>query len=123
MAASDIRIVFMGTPDFALASLEALLKHGHNVCAVVTASDKPAGRGRRLKASPVKQYAIREGIPLLQPENLKDPRFISSLASYRADLFVVVAFRILPEVVWSMPEKGTINIHASLLISIFNIHH
>jgi methionyl-tRNA formyltransferase len=115
MAASDIRIVFMGTPDFALASLEALLKHGHNVCAVVTASDKPAGRGRRLKASPVKQYAIREGIPLLQPENLKDPRFISSLASYRADLFVVVAFRILPEVVWSMPEKGTINIHASLL--------
>lgn len=115
MAAPDIRIVFMGTPDFALASLEALLEHNHDVCAVVTAPDKPAGRGRKLKASPVKQYAIREGIPLLQPESLKDPRLIKELASFEADIFVVVAFRVLPEAVWAMPEKGTVNIHASLL--------
>jgi len=108
-------IVFMGTPDFAVASLEALLNAGENIAAVVTAPDKPAGRGQKLQESAVKKFALAHQLPLLQPTNLKDPAFISELASYKADLQVVVAFRMLPEVVWNMPPKGTINLHASLL--------
>ena len=112
---SVFRIVFMGTPDFAVASLRALVESGHQVVAVVTAEDKPAGRGQRLHASPVKAYAVSQGIPVLQPARLKDPQFIAELAAYQADLFVVVAFRMLPEVVWRMPRCGTLNVHGSLL--------
>lgn len=110
-----MRIVFMGTPEFAVASLEALLKAGCNVVAVVTAPDKPAGRGQKLSESAVKKYAASQGLPVLQPERLKTPEFIEELRSYKADLQVVVAFRMLPEIVWDMPPKGTINVHASLL--------
>jgi len=109
------RIIFMGTPEFAVASLDALVKAGHQVVAVVTAPDKPAGRGMKLTSSAVKQYALEHHIPVLQPEKLKNPEFIETLRSYRADLQVVVAFRMLPEVVWNMPPMGTINVHASLL--------
>lgn len=110
-----MRIIFMGTPDFAVASLAALLAAGEEVVAVITAADKPAGRGQKLQASPVKKFALENGIPVLQPEKLRDPDFLRELASYQADLQVVVAFRMLPEVVWGMPAKGTINVHASLL--------
>jgi methionyl-tRNA formyltransferase len=109
------RIVFMGTPDFAVASLKALVEHGYNVVAVVTAPDKPAGRGMQLKASEVKDYAVAQGIDVLQPEKLKNPDFINQLKSYNADLQIVVAFRMLPEMVWNMPQMGTVNVHASLL--------
>lgn len=105
----------MGTPEFAVASLDALLKAGVNVVAVVTSADKPAGRGRKLHQSAVKVYALEHGIPVLQPEKLKDPAFAEELKSYRADLQVVVAFRMLPERIWNMPPHGTINLHASLL--------
>lgn len=105
----------MGTPEFAVASLKALLEAGFTVAAVVTAPDKPAGRGQKIQESDVKIFAKNMGIPILQPEKLKDPEFISRLQSFHADLQVVVAFRMLPEVVWSMPPKGTINLHASLL--------
>lgn len=111
----DIRIVFMGTPDFAVASLSALVESGRNVVAVITAPDKPAGRGQKLQESAVKQYAVAHDIPVLQPEKLKNPEFLSELRSYRADLQVVVAFRMLPEAVWDMPPLGTINLHGSLL--------
>jgi methionyl-tRNA formyltransferase len=111
----DLRIVFLGTPDFAVASLDALLKAGGNVVAVVTAPDKPAGRGMQLQTSAVKKYAIEHRLPVLQPEKLKDPQFICDLTTYKADLQVVVAFRMLPEVVWNMPPLGTVNVHASLL--------
>ncbi len=110
-----MRVVFMGTPEFAVASLDALLKAGVNVVAVVTSADKPAGRGRKLHQSAVKVYALEHGIPVLQPEKLKDPAFAEELKSYRADLQVVVAFRMLPERIWNMPPHGTINLHASLL--------
>lgn len=110
-----MRIIFMGTPDFAVASLAALLQAGEEVVAVVTTPDKPAGRGQKMHESAVKQYAIRQGLPVLQPEKLKNPEFIAEIRSYRADLQVVVAFRMLPEVVWNMPPLGTINVHASLL--------
>lgn len=110
-----MRIIFMGTPAFAVASLEALIESGANVVAVVTAPDKPAGRGQRLNESAVKQYAVIHNIPVLQPEKLKNEDFLKELKSYQADLQVVVAFRMLPEVVWQMPAKGTINLHASLL--------
>lgn len=110
-----MRIVFMGTPEFAVASLDALIKSGANIVGVVTAPDKPAGRGQKLNESAVKQYAVAHRIPVLQPEKLKDPAFIEDLRALNADLQVVVAFRMLPEVVWGMPEKGTINLHASLL--------
>lgn len=110
-----MRIVFMGTPDFAVASLEALLAAGEHVVAVVTAPDKPAGRGRKLQQSAVKQFAVSRGLPVLQPVRLRDPEFIEELRKFQADLQVVVAFRMLPEVIWAMPEKGTINVHASLL--------
>ena len=110
-----MRIIFMGTPAFAVASLEALIESGANVVAVVTAPDKPAGRGQRLNESAVKQYSVIHNIPVLQPEKLKNEDFLKELKSYQADLQVVVAFRMLPEVVWQMPAKGTINLHASLL--------
>jgi methionyl-tRNA formyltransferase len=110
-----MRIVFMGTPDFAVASLDALVVAGFDVVAVVTAADKPAGRGQKLNESAVKKYAVEKGIPVLQPIKLKDPDFIAQLSSYQADLQVVVAFRMLPEMVWKMPAKGTVNLHASLL--------
>lgn len=110
-----MRIVFMGTPDFAVASLKALLDAGENVVAVITAPDKPAGRGQKLNKSAVKVFAEAYGLPVLQPEKLRDPQFIEELKSYNADLQVVVAFRMLPEMVWNMPPMGTINVHASLL--------
>lgn len=112
---SDCRIIYMGTPDFAVAGLRALVENGYNVVAVVTMPDKPAGRGHKVQFSPVKQYALEAGLPVLQPEKLKDPAFLETLASYHADLQIVVAFRMLPEVVWAMPRLGTFNLHASLL--------
>lgn len=105
----------MGTPDFAVESLRALVEGGYNVVAVVTMPDKPAGRGHQLQYSAVKQYALSVGLPLLQPERLKDEEFLAQLKSYNADLQIVVAFRMLPEVVWNMPRLGTFNLHASLL--------
>ncbi len=112
---TDLRIIFMGTPEFAVPSLEILVEHNFNVVAVVTAADKPQGRGNKVIPSPVKECAIKHAIPVLQPTNLKAPEFLDDLKSYTANLQVVVAFRMLPEVVWSMPEFGTINLHASLL--------
>ncbi len=109
------RIVFMGTPEFAVASLDAIVAAGMQVVAVVTAPDKPAGRGLQLQASAVKKYAVDHQIPVLQPVKLKDPAFLQSLKSYQADLQIVVAFRMLPEQVWNMPPMGTINLHGSLL--------
>lgn len=105
----------MGTPEFATASLDAINKSTHDVVAVVTAPDRPAGRGKKLRASAVKEYALEHDIPVLQPEKLRSPEFHEELRSYAPDIFVVVAFRMLPEVVWSMPPKGTFNLHASLL--------
>lgn len=110
-----MRIVFMGTPEFAVASLDALVNSQHQVVGVVTVPDKPAGRGKKLRASAVKDYALENNIPILQPEKLKDPDFINSLKERNADIFVVVAFRMLPKVVWSIPPKGCFNIHGSLL--------
>ncbi len=110
-----MRIVFMGTPDFAVASLDALVSNGFNVVSVVTAPDKPAGRGLKLSESAVKQYAISKGIPVLQPVKLKDPSFIDALKALKADIQIVVAFRMLPEIVWNMPPMGTLNVHGSLL--------
>ncbi len=108
-------IVFMGTPEFAVASLEKLYEKGFNIVAVVTAPDKPAGRGMNINESAVKKYAVSKGIKVLQPLKLKDPAFLESLKLLKADLHVVVAFRMLPEVVWNMPPMGTINLHGSLL--------
>jgi methionyl-tRNA formyltransferase len=105
----------MGTPGFAVEPLRVLLKNGYNIAAVVTAPDKPAGRGRELKPSEIKQFAIENSLPVLQPEKLRDENFVKTLKSLDADIFIVVAFRMLPEIVWSMPSKGTINLHASLL--------
>jgi methionyl-tRNA formyltransferase len=115
MASSRIRIVFMGTPEFAVASLSALVSGGYDVCAVVTAPDRPAGRGRKIRMSPVKAFALENGIMVLQPANLKDDAFIEKLRGLDATLFIVVAFRMLPEAVWNMPPLGTFNLHASLL--------
>ncbi len=111
----NLRIVFMGTPDFAVATLGALLMNGFNVVGVVTAPDKPAGRGRKINKSPVKEFAEFSQLPIMQPENLKDPEFIEDLKRLEADVFIVVAFRMLPEVVWKIPSTGTFNLHASLL--------
>jgi methionyl-tRNA formyltransferase len=111
----ECRIVFMGTPEFAAAQLQALVQGGYNVVAVVTAPDKPAGRGMQLQQSAVKQYAVNQGIAVLQPIKLRDEAFLSELKAFNADLFIVVAFRMLPEVVWRMPRLGTFNLHASLL--------
>ncbi len=111
----DLRIIFMGTPEFAVASLDALLKAGCNIVAVITVADKHAGRGMELQESPVKKFAVAHNIPVLQPEKLRNPQFLSKLKGLNADLQVCVAFRMLPEVVWSMPPMGTINLHGSLL--------
>jgi len=111
----DLRIVFMGTPEFAVASLDALLNAGCTIVGVITAPDKPAGRGLKLQESAVKKYAVEKGLPILQPEKLKNPQFLEDLRSLNADVQVVVAFRMLPELVWDMPAMGTINVHASLL--------
>lgn len=110
-----MRIIFMGTPQFAVASLDALIKAGSDIVAIVTAPDKPAGRGQKVSESAVKQYAVANGLKVLQPEKLKNEDFITELKALKAELQVVVAFRMLPEVVWNMPAKGTINLHASLL--------
>jgi methionyl-tRNA formyltransferase len=110
-----LRIVFMGTPDFAVATLEGLLHDGYNIVGVITAPDKPAGRGQKLTISAVKQFALSKHLNILQPTNLKDPNFIEELKALNANLQIVVAFRMLPEVVWSMPKYGTFNLHASLL--------
>ena len=116
MKKEDLRIVFMGTPEFAVATLRALVEHRYNVVAVVTQPDKPVGRhGSVLQPSAVKQYALEHGLPVLQPEKMKDPEFVEQLRAYEANLQVVVAFRMLPEVVWAMPEYGTFNVHAALL--------
>lgn len=116
MDKSDLRIVFMGTPEFAVETLKALIDNAYNVVAVVTQPDKPVGRhGSVLQPSAVKQYALEKGLPVLQPEKMKDPDFVETLRSYQANLQVVVAFRMLPEVVWAMPEYGTFNVHAALL--------
>jgi methionyl-tRNA formyltransferase len=112
---SNPKIIFMGTPDFAVASLRALVENSFHIAAVVTAPDKPAGRRLKLTESAVKQYAVEKNIPVLQPEKLKDPEFIELLKSFQPDIQVVVAFRMLPEIVWAMPEMGTINLHGSLL--------
>jgi len=113
----ECRIVFMGTPEFAAAQLQALVQGGYNVVGVVTAPDKPAGRGMNLQQSAVKQYAVSQGITVLQPIKLRDEAFLAELKMLNADLFIVVAFRMLPEVVWAMPRLGTFNLHASLLPS------
>jgi methionyl-tRNA formyltransferase len=109
------RIVFMGTPEFAVASLDAILRAGYNVVAVITAPDKPAGRGMQLSESAVKKYALEKNLTILQPEKLKNPAFLDELRAFAADLQIVVAFRMLPEVVWNMPPMGTVNLHGSLL--------
>lgn len=111
----DLRIVFMGTPEFAVASLDALVNAGFNIVGVITAADKPGGRGMQLQQSAVKKYALEKGLHILQPEKLKNPQFLEELKALNADLQVVVAFRMLPELVWNMPPMGTINLHASLL--------
>lgn len=116
MKKEDLRIVFMGTPDFAVGTLKALVENEYNVVAVITMPDKPMGRhGSVLQPSAVKQYAVSQGLPVLQPEKLKDEGFLDELRSFHADLQIVVAFRMLPEVVWNMPPMGTFNLHASLL--------
>lgn len=115
MKKEDLRIVYMGTPDFAVESLRCLVEGGYNVVGVITMPDKPAGRGHKLQFSPVKQYALEQNLPLLQPEKLKDEAFVQALREWEADLQIVVAFRMLPEVVWNMPRLGTFNLHASLL--------
>lgn len=115
MQKKDLKIVFFGTPEFAVASLDRLVEDGYNVCAVVTMPDKIAGRGHKLIQSDVKKYAVEKGLEVLQPEKLKSSEFIEKLREINADLFIVIAFRMLPEIVWSMPRLGTFNLHASLL--------
>lgn len=115
MEKEDLRIIYMGTPDFAVESLRALVEGGYNVVAVITMPDKPAGRGHKIQFSPVKEFALHHNLPVLQPEKLKNEDFLRQLASYKADLQIVVAFRMLPEAVWNMPRLGTFNLHASLL--------
>jgi len=115
MANKDLRIVFMGTPDFAVESLRVLVENNYNIVGVITAPDRPAGRGQKLKQSPVKEYAVSANIPVLQPEKLKNPDFLEELRALEADLQIIVAFRMLPEVVWDMPPMGSFNLHGSLL--------
>ncbi len=115
MNLKDLRVVFMGTPEFAVASLDALVQAGCNIVGVITAPDKPAGRGMQLTESAVKKYAFEKGLHILQPEKLKNPTFLQELKALQADIQVVVAFRMLPELVWNMPPMGTINVHGSLL--------
>lgn len=111
----DLRIVFMGTPDFAVGTLKALIEKNYNIVGVITAPDKPAGRGRKLNSSAVKKYALEQGLPILQPTNLKAPEFVEELKTLQGNLQIVVAFRMLPKMVWDIPEYGTFNLHASLL--------
>ncbi len=115
MSKQNLSIVFFGTPEFAVAQLDAIYKAGYKIAAVVTAVDKPSGRGKKLVPSAVKQYALTHGLSLMQPPNLKEPSFIERLAAIQADIFVVVAFRMLPKQVWTMPPLGTFNLHASML--------
>ena len=115
MNGKELRIVFMGTPEFAVASLKSLVENGYNVVGVVTAPDRPSGRGLQMNQSDVKKYALSTGLPVLQPEKLKDQDFINELKSLKADIQIIVAFRMLPEVVWAMPAMGTFNLHGSLL--------
>ena len=110
-----MKIVYFGTPDFAVESLDAIMQSHHEVAAVVTVPDRQAGRGQKVVYSPVKQYALDHDLPLFQPEKLRDPQFLEQLKTFQADMFVVVAFRMLPEAVWNMPPHGTFNLHASLL--------
>lgn len=115
MDKKDLRIVYMGTPEFAVEALDQLVSHDYNVVGVVTMPDKPGGRGQKLRFSPVKEYALAHNLPLMQPTSLKDESFLSELGRLKADLQIVVAFRMLPQVVWGMPRLGTFNLHASLL--------
>lgn len=115
MSTKNLRIVFMGTPEFAVAILDALIADGQHIVGVITAPDRPSGRGRKLTPSAVKEFALKNDVPVLQPTNLKNNDFLEELKALKADLQIVVAFRMLPKVVWSMPEKGTFNLHASLL--------
>ena len=115
MSKEELKIIFFGTPEFAVESLKRLVDGGYNVAAVVTMPDKPAGRGRQLQQSDVKRFAVERNLPVLQPVSLKDEAFIEELRSYQAQLFIVIAFRMLPEAVWQMPPLGTFNLHASLL--------
>ncbi len=115
MENKEFKIVFMGTPEFAVATLDALNKNGYDLVGVITAPDRPAGRGQKVRQSAVKEYAVENTLHIMQPENLKDESFVKELSSLKADLFVVVAFRMLPKMVWSIPSKGTINLHGSLL--------
>jgi len=115
MKKEDIRIVFMGTPEFAVSSLDALLNEGYNVVAVVTAPDKPAGRGKKITEPEVKVFARHRNLNILQPDRLKDPDFVNTLRNLNPNLGIVVAFRMLPEIIWSLPDLGTFNLHASLL--------
>lgn len=112
---SNLKIVFMGTPEFATGSLSRLIEHGYNIVAVVTTTDKPSGRGLKTNISDVKRYALEQGLKVLQPVSLKDPSFVEQLRALNADLFIVVAFRMLPQIIWEMPRLGTFNLHASLL--------
>lgn len=113
--AKDLRIVYMGTPDFAVAPLKALVEGGYNVVAVVTTPDKPSGRGLKVNESAVKRYAVEAGLPILQPVKLRDEEFVEAFRALDADLGIVIAFRMLPEIIWSAPKMGTFNLHASLL--------
>ena len=115
MKGKDLRIVFMGTPEFAVASLRRLVEEGYNIVAVVTTPDKPAGRGQKIHESDVKVAARELGLPILQPEKLRDPEFVEAMQALQPDLGIVIAFRMLPEIIWSMPKYGTFNLHASLL--------
>ncbi len=115
MKGKDLRIIFMGTPEFAVASLKVLVDNGYNVVAVVTAPDRPSGRGLQLHQSDVKKFAVSHNIPVLQPEKLKDENFLTELKLFEADIQIIVAFRMLPEIVWKMPTMGTFNLHGSLL--------
>ncbi|MBR3702778.1 MAG: methionyl-tRNA formyltransferase, partial [Alistipes sp.] len=115
MRGKDLRIVFMGTPEFAVVSLKKLVEEGYNIVAVVTTPDKPAGRGQKLHESDVKVAARELGLPILQPEKLRDPEFVEAMQELKPDLGIVIAFRMLPEVIWAMPRLGTFNLHASLL--------
>ena len=115
MKMEKLRIVFMGTPEFAVGILDTIIKNNYNVVGVITAADKPAGRGQKIKYSAVKEYALVNNLPLLQPTSLKDEGFLAELKALDANLQIVVAFRMLPEVVWKMPKLGTFNLHASLL--------
>ncbi len=115
MEAKKLRIVFMGTPDFAVTPLRRLVEEGYHIVAVITTPDKPAGRGLKVQESAVKKYALEAGLPLLQPEKLKDPSFVETFKQLNADLAIVIAFRMLPEVIWAQPRLGTFNLHASLL--------